>query len=1125
MTSILGTIVLTLFFGGAVWFISARETLEKPKLQKNQTHIYIIALLVIGFIIRVLCASMYRGHETDMGCFTGWSRQLYGNGLRSFYLSDSFHDYPPGYVYVMYILGAVKDIFNIVGKGEWVLIKMPSILADLGIGYFIYNVARKIHGNKNAAMISAFFVINPVVILNSCLWGQVDSVLTLFCLMAVYFAAEKKFLASFFAFAAAFLIKPQAAFFAPVIIFALVEDIFLTDGFNKKKLTDAILKAIIAIVAMFITFMPFGNNPLHGIEIIVKQYVETMGQYNYLTVNAFNLYGAFGGNWTALTPIMSVFGYIMIVGVVAFAGVVFFKSKSPAKYYIASVIIVVGVFMLSVKMHERYAFPAIAMLLMVLVMAPTSKNFVAYLLFLMSQFFNIAWILFIYEKDPNMYFRSETVTVASFINLVLFGWMMYQYYTDKNDIKKAAKALEKKMETRVFSKKEFHFQLSEKAKKITLIDIVAVLVITLIYGSVAFYKLGNTYAPETETVITENPVMIDLGEETEIYDLAFYLGARQLSDERNLSFGFFDNNKVQVHQEVYTDGSVFVWNYKTVSPVKARYVVISTNHAKSETDPSDLLYVREVALLDKNGDCIPVSKLSHEDDVYLFDEQEMFSEKDYMAGTYFDEIYHPRTAYEFLEGMSVYEWTHPPLGKVLMSIGVSIFGMVPFGWRFVGTVFGILMIAVIYMLTKRFFKHSWLSIALTLLFAFDFMHFTQTRLATIDTYIVFFIMLMYYFMYKYYKMSFYDTPLKKTLIPLGLSGIFFGLGVASKWTGMYAGAGLAIIFFISLWQRYNEFKFAKKTPRSETNGISHRMVIDTFGKNVITTLAFCCIAFVVVPFIIYALSYIPYMNTPSAKGSLLETIISNARSMLTYHGKTVAESTHPYSSYWFEWPVMYRPIYYFSNTLDNGMKQGISAFGNPAVWWLGIGAVAYSLAVAVIVPLRNQDYFGKSKTLVGGVYALIFAIITLMSYIASIGNEKLVRYPKFMLLYAVIFVGIFIIVLLNESWLKKVSAKTALFLVIGFFAQLLPWTLVLRTTYIYHYFTCIPFVILMIGFVIKTIYDNAKNKKTVIIGTGIYVAVAIGLFILFYPVLSGAPVSMEFAEKFLKWFDSWVLVS
>src|SRR5437016_299889 len=40
----------------------------------------------------------------------------------------------------------------------------------------------------------------------------------------------------------------------------------------------------------------------------------------------------------------------------------------------------------------------------------------------------------------------------------------------------------------------------------------------------------------------------------------------------------------------------------------------------------------------------------------------------------FDEVYHARTAQEYLNGLEPYEWTHPPLGKLLIAIGVWAFG-------------------------------------------------------------------------------------------------------------------------------------------------------------------------------------------------------------------------------------------------------------------------------------------------------------------------------------------------------------------------------------------------------------------------------------------------------------------
>ena len=76
-----------------------------------------------------------------------------------------------------------------------------------------------------------------------------------------------------------------------------------------------------------------------------------------MTVNAFNIYGAVGKNWAPLGTASNIIGYGMIFIVVAYSAYVFFKSKSPSKYYISSFILVFGMYMLAIKMHERYAFP------------------------------------------------------------------------------------------------------------------------------------------------------------------------------------------------------------------------------------------------------------------------------------------------------------------------------------------------------------------------------------------------------------------------------------------------------------------------------------------------------------------------------------------------------------------------------------------------------------------------------------------------------------------------------------------------------------------------------------------------------------------------------------------------
>ena len=89
------------------------------------------------------------------------------------------------------------------------------------------------------------------------------------------------------------------------------------------------------------------------------------------------------------------------------------------------------------------------------------------------------------------------------------------------------------------------------------------------------------------------------------------------------------------------------------------------------------------------------------------------------------------------------------------------------------------------------------------------MHFVQTRIATIDTYAVFFILLMYLFMLKYMEISFFKADFTKTLLPLLFSGLAWGFGISSKWNVIYAAPGLAIMFAVAMYHRYAEYKLIK----------------------------------------------------------------------------------------------------------------------------------------------------------------------------------------------------------------------------------------------------------------------------------------------------------------------------
>lgn len=294
----------------------------------------------------------------------------------------------------------------------------------------------------------------------------------------------------------------------------------------------------------------------------------------------------------------------------------------------------------------------------------------------------------------------------------------------------------------------------------------------------------------------------------------------------------------------------------------------------------------------------------------LFDEQNTF---DYLASflssCYYDERDDMKTAYQYLHRMTPpEEHSHPPLGKVLLSLGMVIFGVTPFGWRFSGTMFGVAMIPVMYMFGKKLFYDRMYAFCAAFLMMFDFAHFSQTRIATLEPYSVLFILLMFYCMYLYVS----DTAPKKNKA-LVCSAIFFGLGVASKWNALFGGAGLVLIFLM----------FSRGENRVNLKTIT--------------------VLFVVITPIIYVLSYIPFMMVSGIKNGLLQ-MIDNQKYMLDFH-VTFNNNDH-FASRWWQWPFVTNPLVFYSQQ-GGGYIADIVSMGNPAIWWMTIPAVAGTIFLGI----------------------------------------------------------------------------------------------------------------------------------------------------------------------------------
>lgn len=272
---------------------------------------------------------------------------------------------------------------------------------------------------------------------------------------------------------------------------------------------------------------------------------------------------------------------------------------------------------------------------------------------------------------------------------------------------------------------------------------------------------------------------------------------------------------------------------------------------------------------------------------------------------YFDEVYHAFTAKRMLHGDPkawewwnaspegfAYEWTHPPLAKLGMVLGMAVFGENSFGWRIPGALLGVGSVVLIYLIAKKLFKDELVGLLSASVFALEGLPLVVSRIGMNDSYFLFFSLL-----------TFYMLLVDKFL----LLAISFGLAASSKWSTVW----LAPVLFVSFFTLKKKFK-----------------------------VKYLLLAFI--PPLIYLASYIPMFLT----GHGFDIFIGVQKQMWWYH--TGLEATHSYTSSWWSWPFLVRPIYLYTSNVIDGTVARIYAMGNPIVFWSGIVSVILAAYFAFI---------------------------------------------------------------------------------------------------------------------------------------------------------------------------------
>ncbi len=353
-------------------------------------------LLALGLALRLIIAYVLlpgSGFKVDLGSFAGWAMELAKNGPWGLYDRPIFVDYTPGYLYVLWALGLVSQAFAI-PIGE--LLKLPAIFADLALALAIFSLAAELGASRRGAIVAAgVFLLVPVTWFDSAVWAQVDSVGTLFLVLAVRELWRGRSERAAILTTIAAIIKPQFGILIPLAAVVIIRRHWVERPNDGSRLGGGPVRIVTTTLAGLVTAtlvcLPFGIT----IVGLLQQIVQTAGGYPYLTVNAYNPWAlvtmdgaglASSGTWirdapnpeNAADPFFTPLGIpAVLVGttfigaaIVALMVVLWRRHDDRRALLVALAVMAIAFFILPTRVHERYLYPFFALGAILLALQP-----------------------------------------------------------------------------------------------------------------------------------------------------------------------------------------------------------------------------------------------------------------------------------------------------------------------------------------------------------------------------------------------------------------------------------------------------------------------------------------------------------------------------------------------------------------------------------------------------------------------------------------------------------------------------------------------------------------------------------------------------------------------------------
>jgi len=293
---------------------------------------------------------------------------------------------------------------------------------------------------------------------------------------------------------------------------------------------------------------------------------------------------------------------------------------------------------------------------------------------------------------------------------------------------------------------------------------------------------------------------------------------------------------------------------------------------------------------------------------------------------YFDETNYITAGLQFLNHGINENWSHPPLGKLLIGLGIGLFGNNVIGWRIVSVVSGAVTLVAMFYLGLLLFKSKTLALIGVLLSALNQLLFVESRIALLDA-PMFACVAVGIVLFLFHWLE------GKSEVFLFGSFLCFGFAIAIKWFGLVPLLLCLLLIPMKSW-------VLERKEKGQTKAKAIKAVIV-----LVVSLGCYCGSFLICLNMKHPKYAAPLNHEKYGFQDILEVQSKMFQAQMNFRN-----NEHLFQSRWYAWPFMRKISWlvfpYTGDQKGNSKKQGIGIIGNPLIMWGGLMAMAFCFWVS-----------------------------------------------------------------------------------------------------------------------------------------------------------------------------------